>query len=212
MHVVMVHGFLDTGRLFRVFANNLRAEGHVCHVPTLRPRDGRLGIPDLSAKLAAHIDTNVPADSPLALVGFSMGAIVARHYLQDGGLARPVKAFFSIAGPHSGTPSAYLYPGMGTRQMRPSSEFLKGLDCGVRALGAIPVYTYRTPFDLMVLPPRASRIPAGKEVVVWCPLHSMLPGDSAVMAHIADALAALDPSCGCRRAPSGASIGNGRQI
>ena len=194
MNVVMVHGFADTGRLFRVLSRELGARGHICHAPTFHPRSARLGLPDLSGKLAAFIRDNVPSGAPLALVGFSMGALVARHYLQALGGALSVKAFFSIAGPHHGTPHAYLFPGLGTRDMRPGSPFLQQLNSQSGALGDLPVFTYRTPLDLMVFPAATARLPGAQERVVWCPLHSLLPGDREVVGHIASELAKLDSS------------------
>jgi triacylglycerol lipase len=83
--------------------------------------------------------------------------------------------------------------------MRPGSSFLRGLDSGVCALRGLPVYTYRTPLDLMVVPSASSRIPSASERVVWCPFHSMLPGCPSVVEHIAGELAKLD--AGARGGP-----------
>jgi len=191
MNVVMVHGFADTGLLFRRLIRRLGSNGHVCHAPTLHPRDAGLGVPDLSSKLAAFIEGSLAPGAPVALVGFSMGALVARHYLQSLGGASRARAFFSIAGPHRGTPAAWLYPGIGTAQMRPGSPFLRILDSNTEALGTLPVFTYRTPFDLMVRPAASTRVGSAPELRVWCPLHSLMPGFPAVMEHIAAELAKL---------------------
>jgi triacylglycerol lipase len=199
MNVVLVHGFADTGRLFRALSRNLAAQGHACHTPTLHPRDARLGIPDLSGKLAAFIDEAVAPGQPVALVGFSMGALVARHCLQGIRGRVDVRAFFSIAGPHRGTVSAYLYPGAGTRQMRHRSLFLRELD-ETGSLAGLSLFTYRTPFDLMVNPAGTTRLPSATEVVVLCPFHSMLPSSAGVMSHIAGALARLDSQAARTRA------------
>jgi triacylglycerol lipase len=192
MNVVMVHGFGDTGRLFGPLLRRLESEGHACHAPTFRPRDGGLGIPDLSGKLASLIDGLGPG-IPLALVGFSMGALVARHYLQARGGAARATAFFSIAGPHAGTYTAYGYPGIGTRQMRPHSAFLRELNAGTSCLGGLTVFTYRTPLDLMVWPGSSTRIAGAPELRFWCPLHTMLPSFPGVMDHISSRLAT--PGC-----------------
>jgi len=88
---------------------------------------------------------------------------------------------------------------VGTRQMRPGSAFLNELDAGAGALEGLPVFTYRTPLDLMVNPAATTRLASATEVVVWCPLHSMLPGDPTVMAHIAGELARLSPATVVRR-------------
>jgi triacylglycerol lipase len=201
MNVVMVHGFADTGRLFRTMGATLDSRGHTCRAPTLEPRDGRLGIQDLSKKIDAFIEANVPRQAPLALVGFSMGAVVLRHYLQVRGGASRARAFFSISGPHNGTWISYLYPGAGTRQMRLGSAFLRELDAGTAALSGLVLHTYRTPLDLMVAPSTSARIRGVTERVVWCPLHSLMPSDPRVVNHIADELARIDtsatPGLGC---------------
>jgi triacylglycerol lipase len=189
MDVVMTHGFWDTGRLFRRLAAHLTEQGHTCHTPTLEPRDGRHGIPDLSAKLSLYVEGNIEDNAPLALIGFSMGALVARHYLQEMGGARRTAAFFSIAAPFRGTPTAYFYPGRGTRDMRPGSQFLSGLGSG--SLGKVSVFTYRTPFDLMVVPASTTRIAGAAETIVPVFFHSHLPGDPRVAGHIAGELAKL---------------------
>jgi len=187
----MVHGFADTGGLFRTMSQRLGAEGHACHPPTLHPRDARLGLPDLSAKLAAYIEGNVQRGAPIAIVGFSMGSLVARHYLQELGGAASARAFFSIAGPHGGTFAAYFYPGIGTRQMRPGSPFLRLQSEGAGAIEGLPVFTYRTPLDLMVVPPSSTRIGSAPELTVWCPFHSMMPSSTRVIGHIAGELERL---------------------
>jgi triacylglycerol lipase len=192
VNVVMVHGFMDTGGLFRRMRRRLEADGHLCHSPTLDPRDARLGIPDLSLKLAAYVEANVDRGVPLAIVGFSMGSLIARHYLQELGGAGLARAFFSIAGPHRGTFTAYLYPGIGTRQMRPGSPFERVQDEGAGALAGLTVYTYRTPLDFMVVPSSSTRLGNAPEVTVWCPLHALMAGNQRVIGHIAAELAKLE--------------------
>ncbi len=174
-------------------SRRLEAEGHTCLAPTLHPRDARLGIPDLSGKLAAYVESNVRPGEPLAIVGFSMGSLVARHYLQELGGGRLAKAFFSIAGPHAGTIAAYLYPGIGTREMRPGSPFLRLQDEGAGALEGLSVHTYRTPLDFMVVPSASTRLGRAPEVTVWCPFHALMPGNLRVIGHIAGELAKLEP-------------------
>jgi triacylglycerol lipase len=199
MNVVMVHGCADTGALFRRMSRRLEADGHTCHAPTLRPRDARLGIPDLSGKLAAYVEANVRRADPVAIVGFSMGSLIARHYLQELGGARMATAFFSIAGPHRGTITAYLYPGIGTREMRPGSPFLRLQEEGAGKIGALTAFTYRTPLDFMVMPSASTRLGTAPEVTVWCPFHALMPGNLRVIGHIAGELAKMET--GARGSP-----------
>ncbi len=200
MHVVTVHGFLNTGRQFGKLRRQLEARGHTCITPTLHPRDGRKGVADLAEKLAGLIEREVPPGTPLALVGFSLGALVARYYLQVRKNPRGLKAFFSIAGPFRGSRNAYLYPGLGTRQMRPGSPLLHELEATADRL-VMPVFTYRTPFDLMIIPSSGSQIPGAKDALVWCPLHSLLPRDPRLVELIALELGRLEPGPGNRPEP-----------
>lgn len=204
--VVMAHGFWDTGSVFWAMARDLRAAGHAPHHPTLHPRDGRLGLHDLATKLAAEVEAHVPAGEKCALIGFSMGTLVSRVYLQKlGGLAR-VHTFFSIAGPHAGTRTAYLYPGQATREMRPQSPLLEELNAGVGMLSALPVYSYWTPYDFMILPATSSLLPVGENIEVSCWLHPLMVWNRAVRGHILKTLAARHP--GAHKSPeSSASCG-----
>ncbi len=192
MIVVMVHGFAESGRRFGRMRGTLEAAGHACFVPMLSPRDGRLGIEDLSRKLGDFVHSSVPCGAPMALVGFSMGALVSRHFLQHGGGSGRVRAFFSISGPHQGTWISYLYPGLGTRQMRPGSPFLRELDAGLPRLEGLTLHTYRTPVDLMVSPSKRARMPGVAEQVVWCAFHSHMQGHPRVIGHVVGELARLE--------------------
>jgi triacylglycerol lipase len=85
-----------------------------------------------------------------------MGGLVSRHYLQELGGAGRCERFFTISSPHNGTQAAWCYPGEGARQMRPGSEFLERLSRSESKLGDMPVVSYRTPMDLIILPADSS--------------------------------------------------------
>jgi len=184
MNVLLVHGFLNHGRVFRRLQNRLVTGGHNCFAPTLYPRDGRFGIPDLAHKLADYADRFLPADAPFAIVGFSMGCIVAKYFLQSARDNQRVRGFFAISGPMNGTLTAWLYPGQGTREMRPGSRFLQELAAAGYGASNIPVYTYYTPLDLMIIPATSSRMPDAQELSVWTPLHRAMLSSQTVAADI----------------------------
>lgn len=174
MNVVLVHGFLNRGGIMRGLADHLTAAGHACFIPTLEPNDARDGIGPLAEFLGRYIAANLPPDARLAIIGFSMGTLVSRYYLQVLGGIERTDAFFSIAGPHKGTLTAYLFPGIGTTEMRPGSGFLSRLDETTAALGDLPVACYWSPMDLMILPQSSARWPRGEQIRVWAPVHSLL--------------------------------------
>lgn len=191
MNILLVHGFWDTGKVFRRLQNRLTAGGHRCFAPTLFPRDARLGIPDLAQKLADYADRNLPDDSPMVVVGFSMGCLVAKYYLQSLPTDRCVNAFFAISGPMRGTMTAWLYPGKGARDMRPGSKFLRELEAAAEGGFKIPVYTYYTPLDLMIIPAASSRLAQAQELMVWTPLHPWMLINGKVASDILEKLGRL---------------------
>lgn len=191
MNVILLHGFLNSGRCMRGLAAYLTKAGHRCFTPSLRPSDGRAGLPDLAAKLAAYIDDVLPAGARFALVGFSMGAIVSRYYLQEMGGCERVDAFFSISGPHAGTRTAYVFPGLGVRQMRLRSPFLASLDASIDRLAGMPVACYWTPYDLMITPHTSAKWSRGELVRIPAPLHALMIFDKRLHADIERRLAVL---------------------
>ncbi len=166
MKVVLVHGFLDSGRIMGSLARHLDGDGHHCLVPSLKPSDGRAGLPAMARQLQEFLDGKLDEGERFALVGFSMGTLISRYYLQELDGHRRVEAFFSIRGPHDGTWTAYLYPGEGVRQMRPGSSFLRSLDDSTHRLESLPVTCYWTPFDLMIIPAGSCRWSRGEEVCI----------------------------------------------
>ncbi|KPJ92037.1 MAG: hypothetical protein AMJ53_10180 [Gammaproteobacteria bacterium SG8_11] len=156
MNVVLVHGILDNGSIFNKMVAHFEQRGIKCYAPSLTPSDGRTGLDDLANQLKLHID-NTFLQQNVSIVGFSMGAMIARYYLQHLGGAKTTPQFFSVSAPHKGSVWSYLYPGKGAKQMRPDSAFLRDLDNSVDCLQGIDIYSYWTPFDLVIIPPTSSR-------------------------------------------------------
>jgi triacylglycerol lipase len=172
MKIVLVHGLFDTGNIFRYLRGKLTAEGHECFCPDLKPANARTGIVNLAEKLQSYIDDTIPDQEPIGLIGFSMGCLVSRHYLQELAHGRTIKAFISISGPHAGSLAAYFYFGKGARDLRPNSEFLKGLLANPSCLADLQILkTYRTPYDLMILPSTSSELAQAQNKVVKALSH-----------------------------------------
>ena len=177
MKVVLVHGFLDCGRVMEKLARHLTGDGHECLVPSLKPSDGRKGLPWLARELHGFLEKELTEGERITLIGFSMGTLISRYYLQELEGHRRADAFFSISGPHAGTWTAWFYPGEGVRQMRPGSHFLRELDASVGRLGEMPITCYWTPFDLMILPATSCKWPRGEEVLIPSLIHRWMVSD-----------------------------------
>lgn len=193
MNIVLVHGFLNSGGILLRLAAHLTAAGHTCFIPTLKPCDARCGLPVLADQLGRFIDETLPAGSHFAIVGFSMGALVVRYYLQELGGYRRSEAFFSICGPHAGTMSAYLYPSEGVSQMQPRSKLLAQLDQTADRLDGIPVTCYWTPFDLMIRPISSARWARAELVRIPALIHSMILFDRRLYRDIERRLSRIKP-------------------
>jgi triacylglycerol lipase len=183
-HVVLVHGFMDTGSVFKSLQRQLESDGHRCLAPNLRPRDARHGIESLAESLRQEIESQIPHRQSFTLIGFSMGGLVARQYLQQLDGAKRCDRLITISSPHQGTLMAWLHPSKGAQQMRPGSGFLKDLAATESRLGEIPVISYRTPFDLMIVPSRSSEWQRATNLSFTVLLHPMMPGAKSVIADI----------------------------
>jgi triacylglycerol lipase len=188
--VLLVHGIWKTHTTFRRMARYLTERGFTVHGIDLTPSNGGAGIDALAAQLAAFIESTFPAGSPLDLLGFSMGGLVSRYYVQRlGGLAR-VRRFITISAPHHGSKWAYLRKLPGYLHMRPDSDLLRDLSGDVARLAELNFTSIWTPLDLMILPPVSSRLAVGEEVLVAAPLHALMLEDPRCFRAVAAALSA----------------------
>jgi triacylglycerol lipase len=159
----------------------LQSKGIPVHSLNLIPNNGDAGIDELARQLSAFVGTAVPAGQFIDLVGFSMGGLVARYYLQRlGGLER-VQRFIAISSPHNGTWTAFLRRNPGARQMRPGSDFLKDLNRDAAILNRIQSTTIRTPFDLMIIPSSSSELAAARSIRVNVAAHPLMVRDRRVL-------------------------------
>lgn len=154
--VVMVHGIFEDGEAFSSLKRRLETHGIECYVPKLKPNDGRGGLEKAAEGLKQDIEAEFGTEESFAIVAFSMGGLVSRYYLQQLGGAERCETFITISTPHHGTKVAHIFPTKGAQQMRPGSEFLEKLHATEDTLGNIPVVSYRTPLDLIIIPPESS--------------------------------------------------------
>jgi len=190
MNVVLVHGILDDGGDFKKMAEFLRDLGCKVFLPSLKPSSAILGIEDLAIKLKEYIQENLEANDKFTLVGFSMGCIVSRYYLQILGGVKNCSSFHAVSGPHKGSFLAYLFFGRGAKELRPGSVLLEKLTDTEYILEGLSLYSYRTPFDQMILPSKSSHWPIAKNHVAYAPIHSLMLRDKTVLSVIENAVKA----------------------
>jgi triacylglycerol lipase len=192
MQVVMVHGIRDTGAKFRRMQPYLEARGHRCLAPSLTPNDGRDGLEPLARQLGDAVDAAWGPQARFALIGFSMGALIARLYLQELGAHRRCDRFFAVSAPMAGSAWAWLGWGEGVRQMRPGSALLRRLDRGVDRLRGTALYSYWTPLDAVIVPPTSSVWPRARNRRIWAACHPCMLWNRALLEDIAKNLHRAD--------------------
>lgn len=184
-HAVLVHGIWESGKYsFVDLREELESRGVTCLVPSLKPATAHRGLVPLAEQLKTEIDAAFGTKQRFLLVGFSMGGIVSRAYLQDLGGHERCETFVTISSPHHGTRTAALHPGEGTRQMRPGSEFLTHLKRTEAILGSMPAIAYRTPMDLVIVPTKNAKWDRAENVLIRCPLHGLMSDSERVRADL----------------------------
>jgi triacylglycerol lipase len=187
--VLLIHGLKDSERKMGRLARHLRAQGREAHTFSLVPSWGQLGLDVLAEQLAGFVEKTFAAGQRFDLVGFSMGGLVCRYYLQRlGGLER-VRRFVSISAPHGGSLLAWLIPNAGCRQMRPGSDFLRDLERDADCLAEVGHVSLWTPFDLTIVPARSSVMKVGRMRRLWVIAHPLMVWQSRCLHAVEAALA-----------------------
>jgi triacylglycerol lipase len=182
---VLVHGINDTSSKFKTMQAAFERKGYRCIVPSLSPKNAFQGLEALAIQLKNIIDAeNKKNDDVYCLVGFSMGGLIARYYLQELEGAHSFHQFFSIATPHHGSLLAYLSKNKGVKQMRPGSEFLCNLKQSSNRLSRLPCYSYWTPYDLMILPASSSVWKKAENIKVKVLCHPLMVRNQFIIADI----------------------------
>jgi triacylglycerol lipase len=186
--VVLVHGIKDTGAKMQIIADRLQQLGRSTYSIDLHPKDGSLELNLLAEQLRGFIDRHLGPTAPFDLVGFSMGGLVTRYYLQRLGGLKRVQCYVTISAPHQGTMAAYVGWGQGIVQMRPQSDFLQDLDRDVEMLSKLAVTSIWTPFDLIILPANSSQLAVGRNISLPILAHPLMVSDRRSLAAILEAL------------------------
>jgi len=186
--VVLVHGLWNTVDIFGRLRSHLTQEGWTVHGLSMTPNNGDIGIDEQAHQLNDYIQATLPSSCPFDLVGFSMGGLVSRYYLQQlNGLAR-VQRLVTVATPHYGSMMAWGRWNVGGRQLRPGSPFLRQLNRDLHCLASLTLTTIWTPWDLLVVPATSCRLSIGQTWRIPAATHNGLLTDPIAVAAVAQAL------------------------
>ena len=101
--VLLVHGIDDDARTLAPLANGLARAGFLdVQIVELKPNNGDAPIAVLAGQVAEAAGSlrARTGSARVDVVGFSMGALVSRYYLQRLEGRNHVRRFVSISGPH----------------------------------------------------------------------------------------------------------------
>lgn len=186
--VLLIHGINDTAKIFRRMRTHLEARGWEVHAISLSPNNGDAGLDELALQVDRYVESTFSHSRSIDLVGFSMGGIICRYYLQKlGGLAR-VDRFITLSSPHNGSLMAYLRWNIGCEQMRPNSPFLRDLNRQLDQLNQVQFTSIWTPMDLMILPATSSSLPIGTEIKIPVLGHAWMVSDPTALLAVTTAL------------------------
>ncbi|WP_310489636.1 triacylglycerol lipase [Chamaesiphon sp. VAR_69_metabat_338] len=186
--VLLVHGLMDTSYKMRKIATHLRGLGWQVADIDLTANNGDTPLEVLAQQLAIKIERIFAPQQPIDLLGFSMGGLVSRYYVQRlGGIDR-IQRFVTISTPHRGTIAANFSTRCGCIQMRPEHNFIRDLNRDVDRLKKLNFTSLWTPFDLIILPPSSSQLGIGTELQIPVLTHPLMVADRRVLAAIVSAL------------------------
>lgn len=190
--VVLVHGIFGTGADMGDIEKYLRGRGvQVIEAVSLTPNDGSASIVDLSRQLDGAVEAlrARAGGGRVDVVGYSMGALVSRHWIQRNGGKDRARRYVSLAGPHHGVPGGYLSGKQGAHEMRPRSELLNDLDADPDPWGAVEVFDFYTPFDAIILPASTAKLKGARATRrILAPDHHGMAHDPRALQAVASAL------------------------
>jgi len=193
--VILVHGIWeDEHRAFPGLRAELESRGVRCIVPSLKPATAITGISTLARQLDSAVRLALPGDERYIVIGYSMGGLVSRVWLQNLGGADHCDAFITISTPHHGTRMAHAHPGLGAAEMRPGSVFLSSLAETESVLNPLPLLSYRTPWDGIIVPSESSIWPLATNVEIPCLFHARMTSHPALLADLTHRLGLPEPT------------------
>ena len=173
----MIHGLWNTSSIFSSITSKLDDIGIEYFAPTLKHSYGMTSILDLTNKLNELILEKYGLEKELDILGFSMGGIIGRYWIQKFNGYKRTRRFISIGSHHKGTLLAQLvpkFPFRGISEMKINSKFLRELADNDFLLDDIEWINFFTYWDLMVFPSWWTNLDLGKKISVKVYKHRNL--------------------------------------
>ncbi len=187
--IILIHGLWNNSSIFSFITSKLDYVGIEYFAPTLEHSYGMTSIIDLTKLLNKLIIEKYGLEKELDILGFSMGGIIGRYWIQKFDGYKRTRRFISVGSPHKGTLIAQLvpkYPFTGISQMKINSNFLRELAKNDFLLNDIECINFFTYWDLMVFPGWWTNLNLGKKISVKVYKHRNLVRNKSVIDKIID--------------------------
>jgi pimeloyl-ACP methyl ester carboxylesterase len=186
--VLLLHGVLCNAGIWRGTMSQLAAAG-CCPVYALTYGPPTASIELFAEQVAAKIDAILAATGTarVALVGHSMGGVVARAYLRRFGVSR-VRCLVTVGAPHHGSVHAWMFPGECLAQIRPGNAWLGALNAEDGGAPPVRIVSLWSWHDSMVAPQASAQLPGADNVGFVGIGHNALIEHPDVVARLVDEL------------------------
>lgn len=183
-----MHGLLDTPAVFGGLKRELGERRQPLLIPALPLRLGRTPVQEAAELLGSHIEAAFGPHEPIDLLGFSIGGVISRAWIQLLGGHRRTRRFISVGSPQQGTLTALPWPGQlfgGIADLKWGSALLERLNGDLEALRRIECHSFYSALDLAVLPGWRAVLPVGARTMLPVLTHPQLLRDPAAIRPLA---------------------------
>jgi triacylglycerol lipase len=186
--LVLVHGLLDTPTVFNRLRQTLGGRAPDLLIPALPLRMGLTPVAAAAEQLGRQIEATYPGSTPLDLLGFSIGGVIARTWIQQLGGHRRTRRFVSLGSPQQGTLTARPWSSRlfrGLADLKRGSALLTALNSNLDTLASVECHSFYSALDLAVLPGWRAVLPVGARTALPVATHPQLLRDAAALGPIA---------------------------
>jgi len=189
--IFLIHGLWNNPKLFEKLIKKINENDFKLYRPHLPHKYGKTSLRHLAQDLDSKIEELVGPEIEIDIVGFSMGGLISRCWLQNYDGFLRTKRFFSIGTPHFGTYTAQMVPSSlmpGIAEMKRGSSFLAQLNNDQSSLEKIECTSFFTKWDLMSFPGWQAKLSIGESYHLPVLTHKELITNSRSLDIIANSI------------------------
>jgi len=175
--IFLIHGLWNNPKLFEKLIKKIKEDDYELYRPHLPHKYGKTSLRCLARDLDSKIMEFVGPEIEIDIVGFSMGGLISRFWLQNYNGFLRTKRFFSIGTPHFGTYTAQMMPSslmQGIAEMKRGSSLLSQLNNNLTTLEKVECTSFFTKWDLMSFPGWQAKLSIGNSYHLPVMTHKQL--------------------------------------